>query len=120
LIHGLAGLALSVIVHLHTSSNGFCIRPGAPLPRKIVVSFLPVIVLRTRLEFICSSGQRFLQDRRHVPLKKQLEVLEPMNIIPVITLFGGLSAFFTLAFALRLAIGKTQVVDQQDDNKLAG
>lgn len=61
-----------------------------------------------------------MQDRRHVPLKKQLEVLEPMNIIPVITLFGGLSAFFTLAFALRLAIGKTQVVDQQDDNKLAG
>ncbi|MEP4257865.1 MAG: hypothetical protein ABJ375_01040 [Rhizobiaceae bacterium] len=53
-------------------------------------------------------------------MKKQLEVLEPMNIIPVITLFGGLSAFFTLAFALRLAIGKTQVVDQQDDNKLAG
>jgi|GEM_PF-5433521 len=30
--------------NLHTSSNGFCIRPGAPLPRKIVVSFLPVIV----------------------------------------------------------------------------
>lgn len=42
-----------------------------------------------------------------------------MNIIPVITLFGGLTAFFTLAFALRLAIGKNQAIDKQDENQLA-
>ena len=43
-----------------------------------------------------------------------------MNIIPVITLFGGLTAFFSLAFALRLVVGKAQVADQQDENQLAG
>lgn len=32
-----------------------------------------------------------------------------MNIIPVVTLFGGLAAFFTLALALRFAAGKTQM-----------
>jgi len=43
-----------------------------------------------------------------------------MNIIPVITLFGGLTAFFTLAFAMRLVVSKTQGIDKQDDNQLAG
>ncbi|MCS5582889.1 MAG: hypothetical protein NZ777_05200 [Pseudomonadales bacterium] len=42
-----------------------------------------------------------------------------MNIIPVITLFGGLTAFFTLAFALRLVVGKNQAIDKQDENQLA-
>lgn len=43
-----------------------------------------------------------------------------MNVIPVITLFGGLAAFFALAITLRYAAGKTQVVDKQNDNQLAG
>lgn len=43
-----------------------------------------------------------------------------MNIIPVITLFGGLTAFFTLAFALRLAVGSNQAADKQNDNQLPG
>lgn len=38
-----------------------------------------------------------------------------MNIIPVITLFGGLAAFFALAVALRFAAGKTQVSAKQTD-----
>lgn len=42
-----------------------------------------------------------------------------MNVIPVITLFGGLAAFFTLAITLRYAAGKTQVVEKQNE-KLAG
>jgi hypothetical protein len=43
-----------------------------------------------------------------------------MNVIPVITLFGGLAEFFALAITLRYAAGKTQVVDKQNDNQLAG
>ncbi|WP_303286669.1 hypothetical protein [Marinobacter sp. SS8-8] len=43
-----------------------------------------------------------------------------MNIVPVITLFGGLAAFFTLAVALRFAAGKTQVSDKQTDKQLIG
>ncbi len=40
-----------------------------------------------------------------------------MNAIPVITLFGGLTAFFTLALGLRLAVGKTQATKMMDDNQ---
>lgn len=43
-----------------------------------------------------------------------------MNLIPVITLFGGLTAFFTLAVTLRFALAKTQAVETQNDNQLAG
>lgn len=43
-----------------------------------------------------------------------------MNIIPVLTLFGGLSAFFALAVTMRLVVSKTQGIDNQDDNQLAG
>ena len=43
-----------------------------------------------------------------------------MNIIPVITLFGGLAAFFTLAVTLGYAAGKTQAVDKQSDNQHSG
>ncbi len=43
-----------------------------------------------------------------------------MNLIPVITLFGGLTAFFTLAVTLRFALAKTQEVETQNDNQLAG
>lgn len=42
-----------------------------------------------------------------------------MNIIPVITLFGGLTAFFSLAVALRFALGTSEVSDKQDENQLA-
>lgn len=49
-----------------------------------------------------------------------LEVLERMNIFPVITLFGGLAAFFTLAITLRYAAGKTQMIGKQNDNQLTG
>jgi len=43
-----------------------------------------------------------------------------MNIIPVITLFGGLAAFFTLAVALRYAAGKTQAIEKPNENQLIG
>ena len=43
-----------------------------------------------------------------------------MNIIPVITLFGGLAAFFTLAVTLRYAAGRTQMIRKQNDNQLTG
>ncbi|GBO90374.1 hypothetical protein [Marinobacter salsuginis] len=43
-----------------------------------------------------------------------------MNVIPVITLFGGLAAFFTLAITLRYAAGKTQVIRKRNDNPLTG
>lgn len=43
-----------------------------------------------------------------------------MNIIPVITLFGGLGAFFTLAIALRFVAGKTQAPAKQTDRQLSG
>lgn len=43
-----------------------------------------------------------------------------MNIIPVISLFGGLTAFFALALTLRLAVSKTQVADKQNENQLTG
>lgn len=38
-----------------------------------------------------------------------------MNIMPVITIFGGLAAFFTLAIALRFAAAKTQVSAKRTD-----
>lgn len=40
-----------------------------------------------------------------------------MNIVPVIILFGGLTGFFTLAVALRFAVGKTQVSAKQTDKQ---
>lgn len=43
-----------------------------------------------------------------------------MNIIPVISLFGGLAAFFTLAVMLRYAAGKTQMVEKQNGNQPHG
>jgi len=43
-----------------------------------------------------------------------------MNIIPLITLFGGLAAFFTLAVTLRYAAGKTQAIEKHDENQLIG
>lgn len=43
-----------------------------------------------------------------------------MNIIPVITLFGGLAAFFTLAITLRYVAGKTQTIEKQTKNQLMG
>lgn len=43
-----------------------------------------------------------------------------MNVIPVITLFGGLAAFFTVAIALRFAAGKTQMIPKQRENQAAG
>jgi hypothetical protein len=43
-----------------------------------------------------------------------------MNIIPVITLFGGLAAFFTLAITLSYAAGKAQMMQKQNDNQLIG
>lgn len=43
-----------------------------------------------------------------------------MNVIPVITLFGGLSAFFALAVTMRVVLSKTQGIDKQDENQLAG
>jgi len=43
-----------------------------------------------------------------------------MNIIPVITLFGGLAAFFTLAVTLRFAVGKTQMIDKKTERQLTG
>lgn len=51
---------------------------------------------------------------------KPLEVSELMNIIPVITLFGGLAAFFTLAVTLSYAAGKTQVIEKHNENQLIG
>jgi len=39
-----------------------------------------------------------------------------MNIVPVITIFGGLAAFFTLAVALRFAAVRTQVPAKPSDN----
>jgi hypothetical protein len=51
---------------------------------------------------------------------KPLEVLQLMNIIPVITLFGGLAAFFTLAVALRYTAGKTQTIAKRNENQLTG
>lgn len=53
------------------------------------------------------------------PANELMETQRLMNIIPVITLFGGLTAFFSLAFALRFALGKHQVANNQDDNQLA-
>ena len=43
-----------------------------------------------------------------------------MNIIPVITLFGGLAAFFTLAVTLRFAVGLAQTVEKGNDTQLTG
>ncbi|WP_449287008.1 hypothetical protein [Marinobacter sp. PE14] len=43
-----------------------------------------------------------------------------MNVIPVITLFGGLAAFFTLAVTLRYAAGKTQMLEKQNEKHLNG
>lgn len=43
-----------------------------------------------------------------------------MNIVPVITLFGGLAAFFTLAVALRFAVGRTQMAAKPIDNQPIG
>lgn len=43
-----------------------------------------------------------------------------MNVIPVITLFGGLAAFFTLAVTLSFAVGKTQMIEKQNENPLTG
>lgn len=43
-----------------------------------------------------------------------------MNIIPVITLFGGLAAFFTLAVTLRYAAGKTQSIQKNEENHPLG
>jgi len=43
-----------------------------------------------------------------------------MNIIPLITLFGGLAAFFTLAVTLRYAAGKTQAIEKHNENQLIG
>lgn len=40
-----------------------------------------------------------------------------MNIVPVMTLFGGLAGFLTLAIALRFAAGRTQVSAKQTDEK---
>lgn len=41
-----------------------------------------------------------------------------MNIVPVITLFGGLAAFFALAVALRFAVGITQRPAKQNEKEL--
>ena len=49
-----------------------------------------------------------------------MEVNQAMNLIPVITLFGGLTAFFTLAVTLSFALGKSQAVETQNDNHIAG
>lgn len=38
-----------------------------------------------------------------------------MNIIPVITLFGGLAVFFALAVTLRFAAGKTQLIEKRNE-----
>ncbi|WP_349518833.1 hypothetical protein [Marinobacter sp. NFXS11] len=43
-----------------------------------------------------------------------------MNIVPVITLFGGLAAFFTLAVALTYAAGKTEMFQKQNRDSLTG
>ncbi len=43
-----------------------------------------------------------------------------MNIFPLITLFGGLAAFFTLAVALRFVVAKTQTPPKQEGKPLAG
>jgi hypothetical protein len=43
-----------------------------------------------------------------------------MNIVPVITLFGGLAAFFTLAVALRFVAGRTQMPVKPTDNHPIG
>ncbi|EMP56799.1 hypothetical protein ACFQGA_12030 [Marinobacter koreensis] len=43
-----------------------------------------------------------------------------MNVLPVITLFGGLAAFVTLAVALSVAVGKTQLIEKQNDEQLTG
>ena len=40
-----------------------------------------------------------------------------MNIVPVIIIFSGLAAFFTLALALRFAARKTQVTVKQTDKQ---
>lgn len=43
-----------------------------------------------------------------------------MNIIPVVTLFGGLAAFFALAIMLRYAAGKTQTPERHNENRIIG
>ncbi|MDX1553514.1 MAG: hypothetical protein R3198_12880 [Marinobacter sp.] len=43
-----------------------------------------------------------------------------MNIIPVITLFGGLAAFFALAVTLRFAAGITQTFEKRNEKQLTG
>ena len=43
-----------------------------------------------------------------------------MNIIPVITLFGGLTAFVTLALTMRLVVGINQANGKPNENQLAG
>ncbi|WP_322003271.1 hypothetical protein [Marinobacter alexandrii] len=43
-----------------------------------------------------------------------------MNVIPVITLFGGLTAFFTLAVTLRLVLGQSQVIETRNENQFTG
>lgn len=42
-----------------------------------------------------------------------------MNIVPVITLFGGLAVFFTAALALTFAASKAQMNGQKEDSKVA-
>ena len=43
-----------------------------------------------------------------------------MNIFPLITLFGGLAAFFTLAVALSFLGAKPQTPAKQEGKPLAG
>lgn len=43
-----------------------------------------------------------------------------MNIVPIITLFGGLAAFFALAVTLTYVAGKTEMVEKQNGDTLTG
>ncbi|MEP1214808.1 MAG: hypothetical protein ABJM11_11315 [Marinobacter sp.] len=43
-----------------------------------------------------------------------------MNVIPVITLFGGLAAFFALAVTLGFTVGKTQMIKKPNEDQLTG
>lgn len=43
-----------------------------------------------------------------------------MNILPVISLFGGLAVFFSISLALSVAAASTQGKKQDNQGKLAG
>lgn len=50
-----------------------------------------------------------------------MEAYKPMvNVIPVVTLFGGLAGFFTLALTLRFALGNAPAIKAKNEDQPTG